>query len=108
MLMISNAKTYNIFYAGMRQMMAEKTGFFGDSEDKATPTDYLMNTFIKNGKHDGITHIGGHATNSKIKHRVWITLKSNQIKAVENRGTFINKTNDMFKSKYTLPKRIKK
>jgi len=100
---IRNAKSYNLFYGGLRQLTATSVGIFGDRTDHKDSSDYLMTKFIEYGKHDGITHIGGHATNAEIKHRVWIALNPNQIKAVENRGTFNNKTNNMFKSKLSLP-----
>jgi hypothetical protein len=37
--------------------------------------------------YDGITHIGGKVMGNK-DHRVWIAFKPNQIKSVDNRGTF--------------------
>jgi len=100
---VRNAKSYNIFYGGLRQLTATNVGIFGDSTDYKDSSDYLMTKFIEYGKHDGITHIGGHATNADIKHRVWIALNANQIKAVENRGTFSTKTKNIFKSELALP-----
>jgi len=93
-----DAKTYLNFYAALKELTAVKMGMFGDSVDKEYLNDVIIKKIVKENGYDGITHIGGIATNSDIKHRVWITLKANQIKAVDNRGTFNNKTIDIYKS----------
>jgi len=48
---------------------------------------YGGNRALQSAGFDGITHVGGHIMGTK-EHRVWIAFEPNQIKAVENRGTF--------------------
>ena len=45
------------------------------------------NEWLAANGYDGITHEGGQVTGGK-SHRVWIAFEPNQIKAVENQGTF--------------------
>lgn len=46
------------------------------------------NQFLADIGHDGITHTGGHIMGNGHLHRVWIAFEPNQIKAVNNQGTF--------------------
>jgi len=48
--------------------------------------------------YDGMTHIGGHMLGDGKFHRVWIAFEANQIKAVDNQGTFSPETDDMYKA----------
>lgn len=48
--------------------------------------------------YDGMTHIGGHMLGDGKFHRVWIAFEPNQIKAVDNQGTFSPETDDIYKS----------
>lgn len=52
--------------------------------------DYNKDTItelLKAAGHDGITHTGGKVTGNK-EHRVWIAFEPEQIKSIDNRGTF--------------------
>lgn len=101
------ASTYLNFYIRIRQMMAQPTTIFGGMDENLN-NDLIIQRMLKDGKHDGITHIGGDAINSEIKHRVWITLEPTQVKAVENRGTFNPKDPDLYKGlKVLMPTKIK-
>ncbi len=91
------AKTYLEFYTRVRPMTAQRIAMFGGLDENLN-NDLIVQRMLKFGKHDGITHIGGDATNAEIKHRVWITLEPTQVKAVENRGTFNPKDPDLYKS----------
>ena len=91
------SKSYLEFYAAIKGATAQRVTLFGGMDDNLN-NDVIVNRMLKYGGHDGITHIGGDATNSEIKHRVWITLASTQIKAVENRGTFNPKDPDLYKA----------
>ena len=44
-------------------------------------------TILKAAGYDGITHAGGNLRGTK-KHKVWIAFSPNQIKSIDNRGTF--------------------
>jgi hypothetical protein len=46
-----------------------------------------LNEILAEAGYDGITHTGGRIM-GKVEHRVWIAFEPNQIKAVNNRGTF--------------------
>jgi len=48
--------------------------------------------------YDGMTHIGGRISGKGKLHRVWIAFGPNQIKAVDNQGTFSPETDDIYKS----------
>lgn len=47
-----------------------------------------INAMIRAAGYDGLTHIGGDRMGDGHHHRVWIAFEPEQIKAVENRGTF--------------------
>lgn len=64
-----------------------------DIEVRKAVTEMLQ----KSG-YDGITHVGGYIMGNR-KHRVWIAFEPNQIKSVENRGTFDPKDDRMDYSK---------
>lgn len=55
------------------------------------------NRVIRDHGYDGITHEGGKVTGGK-SHRVWIAFHPNQIKHIENEGTFSPDTDDMYKA----------
>ena len=55
------------------------------------------NELLQRLGYDGITHIGGTVTGGK-PHRVWIAFDPNQIKAVDNVGTFDPNNDDITKS----------
>lgn len=46
-----------------------------------------INELLQKIGYDGLTHIGGKVTGGK-DHRVWIAFEPNQIKSVQNKGTF--------------------
>jgi len=48
--------------------------------------------------YDGITHIGGDRMGGGHHHRVWIAFEPEQVKAVENEGTFNPQEADIYKS----------
>lgn len=53
---------------------------------------------LKKLGYDGFTHIGGSMMGQgKVKHRVWIAWEPNQVKAVDNQGTYDPKTNNIYK-----------
>lgn len=54
-------------------------------------------SLLKASGFDGITHIGGTIQGGGHKHRVWIAFDPEQIKAVDNRGTF-DPTPNMYES----------
>ncbi len=55
--------------------------------------------------HDGITHIGGRIQGDR-EHRVWIAFEPNQIKAVNNRGTFDPNDNRMRMARLAWRRRV--
>jgi hypothetical protein len=57
----------------------------------------LIISAIKKLGYDGITHIGGRVMGDK-EHRVWIAFEPNQIKAVDNQGTFDEGSNNIYKA----------
>lgn len=89
-------RTYLQFYSYIKTFTAKRVQLFGGLDDNIN-NDIIVQRMLRHGNHDGITHIGGDATNSEIKHRVWITLQPIQVKAVENRGTFNPKDSDLYK-----------
>ena len=48
----------------------------------------IANERLAAAGYDGLTHIGGHRAGGGHEHRVWIAFEPNQIKSVNNRGTF--------------------
>lgn len=48
----------------------------------------VANNILQSAGYDGITHIGGDRMGGGHHHRVWIAFEPNQIKSVDNRGTF--------------------
>jgi hypothetical protein len=66
-------------------------------EDKP---EKVVNQILQKAGFDGITHIGGSVAGmGKLKHRVWVAFEPNQIKLVDNRGTF-NPEDDRFAYRY--------
>jgi len=63
-----------------------------------------FNDKIRERGHDGITHLGGWNIGTKT-HRVWIAFEPEQIKAVDNKGTFDPKDRRMKHAKSSLPSR---
>ena len=57
----------------------------------------LMDKWVREQGHDGISHTGGHNIGAK-DHKVWIAFEPNQIKSTSNQGTFDKDTNHMLKS----------
>ena len=57
-----------------------------------------MNEYLQSLGYDGITHIGGKIMGDR-DHRVWIAFEGNQVKSVNNRGTFDSKDDRMDYSK---------
>lgn len=57
-----------------------------------------INAMIRAAGYDGLTHIGGDRMGDGHHHRVWIAFEPQQIKAVENRGTF-GPTDNMYESR---------
>ena len=51
------------------------------------PSHYMRTQIQKLG-YDGFTHIGGDRMGGGHHHRVWIAFEPNQIKSVQNKGTF--------------------
>jgi hypothetical protein len=62
-------------------------GQFTGAYDYTTDTQYLSEVLRRAG-YDGITHIGGDRMGGGHHHRVWIAFDANQIKSVDNIGTF--------------------
>src|SRR5262249_50863898 len=56
-----------------------------------------VNSFLQSQGYDGLVHLGGRILGNK-EHRVWIAFNPEQIKAVDNRGTFDPKDSNMFKA----------
>jgi len=80
---------------------------YAGDEPGATSDKSATTALLKQLGYDGITHIGGKATNQKIKHRVWIAFEPTQIKAAEgNQGTFDPKDADMTKSNEPVEKSL--
>ena len=57
---------------------------------------YWQNLLMHAG-YDGITHIGGNNMGGGHNHRVWIAFEPEQIKAVDNVGTFSSDTANIYK-----------
>lgn len=61
----------------------------------ASKGKHVVNHALREAGYDGMTHIGGTIMGGGTEHRVWIAFEPNQIKSVDNKGTFDPNTDDM-------------
>jgi len=66
----------------------------------------VANQVLQNVGYDGITHIGGNIMGGGKEHLVWIAFNPNQIKAVENQGTFDPSIGSILESSAHLDQKI--